>query len=105
MTSTPAKPTATAPSRKGPTRSPSKGTDSSVIISGATKNSAVASPSGITASAVKKLILATTRARPRMRWKPQWRVRRIENPPSNQTSTSENQMPIAERANTIWCKG
>ena len=43
----------TAPIRIGPTFSPSTGIDSSVMNSGATKNSAVASASGRAARAAK----------------------------------------------------
>ena len=105
ITTTPTNPTSTAPIRHGPTFSPRIGIDSSVIISGATKNSAVASASGITASAAKKLMFEITTITPRSTCSPGVLVLSRCNPPSQRTSSRLNRMPIEERMNTIWCNG
>ena len=101
MMRTPTKPTTTAKRRRAPTGSPSNGIDSSVMKSGATKNNAVASASGITARAAKKVMFAVTIRRPRRRCSPGCFVRSIRKPPSNCRINRLKDMPIAERTKII----
>ena len=79
--------------------------ESRVMKSGATKKSAVASASGIDASAAKKAMFATTMQSPRATCAPGRRVRSARSPPSNLSMARLNRVATAARTKTISCSG
>ena len=77
MITAPIRPMAVADQRNFPTFSPRKITENMVMTTGAMKNSAVASDSGMTARPRKKKELAPTTSRPRRRWSGSFAVRSL----------------------------
>ena len=94
-----------APARCRPTRSFRNTTDISVIISGATKKSAVAVARGSVAMAAKISMLLTTTSSPRIRCSTGVDVLSARNPPSNCRIVSVMPSAMTERMKIIWCSG
>ena len=73
----------------------------SVMKSGATKNSAVAAPKGMTAKAAKKVMFENTTKAVRTRCRPGLLVRNSAKPPSRCKNTRLTRTPTIERTKII----
>ena len=85
-----------------PTVSPSSGTESIVINSGAMKNIAAVFANGKITSAENYDIFTVTSNRPRIKCRNGFLVFKICQPPSNFTKNKLKKMPITDLMNTIW---